>query len=65
MPPATSDFDDNSNDQLLRPKDAAKRLGVSTRTLADWADAGRLQARRLPSGARRYRASDIDALANA
>lgn len=55
MPSTTSD--------ILRPGEAAKMLGVSTRTLANWTDQGRLQAIRLPgTGYRRYRRADIEAL---
>jgi len=51
---------------MLRPGDAAKLLGVTTRTLANWTDQGRLNAIRLPGrGGRRYRRADIEALITA
>lgn len=50
------------NTELLRPGVAAKRLGVSTRTLADWADAGVIAAVVTAGGHRRYWATDIDTI---
>jgi excisionase family DNA binding protein len=41
---------------------AALLLGVSVDTVRRWSDDGRLPVTVLPSGHRRYRRSDIDAL---
>jgi len=41
---------------------AAKELGVSVKTLQRWDQSGVLVAVRLPSGHRRYRREDLDAL---
>ena len=49
--------------RLLLPAEAAGRLGVDTRTLANWDRAGKITARRIPGGHRRYRESEITALA--
>jgi hypothetical protein len=48
--------------EYLTPAQAAKRLGVSPRTLWRYQDAGRVQPVLLPSGHRRFLLSDIDAL---
>lgn len=50
-------------DQLIRPAEAARRLGVTTTTLARWADLGLIGAQRGPTGVRRYRASEVDRFA--
>lgn len=42
--------------------EAARRLGVSVETVRRWADAGRIRVVVLPSGHRRFYASDIEAL---
>ncbi len=47
---------------MLSPGQAARVLGVTTQTLATFADRGVIQAVRLPSGHRRYLKSEIDAL---
>jgi len=49
--------------RLLLPAEAAGRLGVCTRTLANWALAGKLTAQRTLGGKRRYRESEVTALA--
>ena len=49
--------------RLLTPGEAAGRLGVATRTLADWDRAGKIRARRLAGGHRRYPESEVTALA--
>jgi excisionase family DNA binding protein len=49
--------------RLLSPAEAAGRLGVVTRTLANWDRAGKITARRLPGGHRRYPESEVTALA--
>jgi len=48
--------------KLLRPSEAAKFLGVSTSTIARWADQGRVEVTKLPSGHRRYVASSVEHL---
>ena len=45
--------------RLLRPKEAAKKLGVTTQTLREMEKRGEIEAVRLPSKRRRYRSSDI------
>lgn len=53
----------NSTDsELLKPRDAARMLGCSTRALANWADAGKLNPVKLPGGSRRYHRAEIEAL---
>lgn len=49
-------------DELLAPGVAADLLGVHTDTLKRWAAAGRIEALRTPTGHRRYRRSDIEAI---
>jgi len=39
--------------------DAAKELGISTKTLRRWADAGKIRAERSPTGQRRFFLADI------
>ena len=51
-------------DALLSPSEAAKELGITTRTLRRYVDAGKLErALKLPSGHARYRLSDVQELA--
>ena len=51
---------------MLLTGQAAKRLGISIRTLYRWEAAGRLHAMaRLPSGQRRFAAREVDALLRA
>lgn len=38
---------------------AARELGVSTKTLADWADRGRIRTTRTPAGWRLYDWADV------
>ena len=49
-------------DDLLTSAEAGAVLGVSGKTVARYADAGTLPVVVLPSGHRRYRRSDLDAL---
>jgi excisionase family DNA binding protein len=49
--------------RLLLPAEAAGRLGVDTRTLASWDRAGKITAQRTLGGQRRYRESEVTALA--
>ncbi|EGJ31082.1 MULTISPECIES: IS607 family transposase [Moorena] len=46
----------------LTPTEAQKRYGYNPKTLARWADAGKIQCIRSPGGHRRYLASSIDRL---
>jgi len=51
-------------ERLLSTGQAARRLGISVRTLYRWEEAGRLKAvMRLPTGQRRFSSREIDALA--
>lgn len=63
MPDDSVTHTDSDPDELLRPGDAARLLGCSTHTLANWSDSGKLRAIRLLGGDRRYRRADIIALA--
>ena len=45
---------------LLTARVVGEVLGVSSETILRWTRAGKLPAIRLPSGAIRYRESDID-----
>ena len=47
---------------LLRPKEAADMLGVTNRTLTNWERKGLLVPVRLPTGHRRYRRGEGEAL---
>lgn len=42
---------------------AAHRLSVTTRTLRRWTRQGHIGVHELPGGLRRYRVTDVDALA--
>lgn len=53
---------DDSDDQLLRPGQAARLAGVHVRTLGRWSDDGRLPVRHTLGGKRRYRRADVLAL---
>ncbi|MGO9321144.1 MAG: MerR family DNA-binding transcriptional regulator [Solirubrobacteraceae bacterium] len=44
---------------LLGVRSAAKQLGVHENTLRRWEEAGLIDACRLPSGVRRFRAEEI------
>jgi excisionase family DNA binding protein len=57
-----------TDEELLTAAQAADRLGVSVRTVARWAEEGRLpEAMKLAGvrGPRLFRAEDVDALAGA
>lgn len=43
----------------LAPAEAARLMGVCTRTLQNWEAAGFIEADRLPSGHRRYRTAQL------
>ena len=47
---------------LMQVRQAARALGVHENTLRRWAERGLISAVRLPSGVRRFRAEDIDAM---
>jgi len=59
--PETAENRDAS--RLLLPAEAAGRLGVDVRTLANWDRAGKITAERTLGGQRRYRESEVAALA--
>lgn len=47
------------DEKLLTPGEVAELFGVDPKTVARWADAGRLDALRTLGGHRRYRAGDV------
>lgn len=47
--------------EMLKPEEAAHRLGITTQTLRRWAVEGRIANIKLHNGHRRYRTADIDA----
>lgn len=47
------------NDRLLQPWEAAQILGVDPKTLARWAQLGKIGSTRTLGGHRRYRESEI------
>lgn len=57
MPPP-----DQSPRDYLTVSEAARLIGVSTRTILRYQESGRLPAHRLPSGHRRFRLADVEAL---
>ena len=50
------------DEQLLTPREASRRLGITVTTLAQWARSGRLPATLTPGGHRRYRLTDLQTL---
>ncbi len=48
--------------RLMQVRQAARGLGVHENTVRRWEERGLITAVRLPSGVRRFRAEDIDAL---
>ena len=52
----------NSASRLLTPAEVMARLNVSRQTLVRYVDGGHLPAVVLPSGHRRYRDTDVEAL---
>jgi predicted site-specific integrase-resolvase len=50
---------------LLKPGAAARRVGVVTRTLANWHRAGKITAQVTLGGQRRYPEPEVTALASA
>lgn len=59
---ATTDGRETAGQELLPPEAAARRLGVSPRTLLRYATANKVPSVRLPSGIRRYRPEDLEAV---
>ncbi|MCL6559714.1 MAG: MerR family DNA-binding transcriptional regulator [Firmicutes bacterium] len=51
-----------NSEELLLPREIASMFLVTTRTLGNWERRGLLTPVRLPSGQRRYRRSEIEAL---
>ena len=51
--------------ELLDPSDVALRLGVTTETVRQWAKEGKLASVVMPSGRRKFRSEDIDAIVDA
>lgn len=54
--------DESGDNAILWPAQAATQLGVTPRTLQRWAESGKFPSIILPSGRRRFRQSDVDAL---
>jgi excisionase family DNA binding protein len=48
--------------QLMQVRQVARTLGVHENTVRRWAERGLLQAVRLPSGVRRFRPDDVEAV---
>lgn len=48
--------------QLMQVRQAARVLGVHENTVRRWEERGLLRAVRLPSGVRRFRAEDVEAV---
>lgn len=57
-----TDTTEREREDYLASTEAARYVGVSTRTLLRYEEAGRLNPDRLPSGHRRYRRSELDKL---
>lgn len=51
----------DEQDVPLTSKDVARLFSVSTVTVANWADSGKLASFRTPGGHRRFRRADVDA----
>jgi excisionase family DNA binding protein len=48
--------------QLMQVRQAARALGVHENTIRRWEERGLLRAVRLPSGVRRFRVEDVEAM---
>jgi len=57
--------DDDVLDDLLTPYEVARMFRVDPGTVARWAKAGKLRCVRTPTGRRRYRQADVEALLKA
>lgn len=55
-------MDEITEGWTLTPHQAAQLLGVSPDTVKVWGDKGKIPCWRTPTGHRRYRRSDIDAI---
>ncbi|MGI9862832.1 MerR family transcriptional regulator [Moorella naiadis] len=53
------------HDELLLPREVASIFRVTTRTLWNWEQRGVLVPVRLPTGQKRYRRNDVEALLQA
>jgi len=51
------------DDPFLRPRQAARLLGVEPRTVSNWARLGMVEAHRTSGGHHRFRLSDVQRLA--
>ena len=51
------------DDPFLRPRQAARLLGVEPRTVSNWARLGLLEGHRSPGGHHRFRLSEVQRLA--
>lgn len=51
------------DDPFLRPRQAARLLGVEPRTVSNWARLGLLEAHRTAGGHHRFRLSEVQRLA--
>ena len=51
------------HDPFLRPRQAARLLGVEPRTVSNWARLGLLEAYRTAGGHHRFKLSDVQRLA--
>ena len=52
------------DDDLMAPGEVAALFGVTSRTVQRWAERDGFPSVQMPSGRRKYRRSDIDALLN-
>ena len=61
MVPSMTDRTTHDAEAWLSPAEAATALGVTVKTVARWADEGRIRSAR-PGAHRRYRVADVEAL---
>ena len=50
------------NMRLLKPKEAAKKLGISVKTIRAMGDRGEIEVIRLPNGHRRFSSDEVSRL---